>query len=51
MDHSYAKDAWWEFNGSMTDLIAGVMTGELTCPVLTSDFPSADATIEQVPFP
>ncbi|MFA1551735.1 hypothetical protein [Actinomadura chokoriensis] len=49
-EHSYAKDSWWEFNGSMTDFIVGIMTREITCPVLASDFPSADARIEQVPF-
>lgn len=49
--HSYAKDDWWEFNGSMSDFLTGIMTHEVRCPVLASEFPSADARIEQVPFP
>ncbi|MGP4021737.1 hypothetical protein [Actinomadura sp. 3N407] len=49
--HSYGKGAWWEFNGSMTDLITGLMTRELTCPVLDADFPSPNAKIAQYPLP
>ncbi|TDC83677.1 hypothetical protein [Actinomadura sp. 7K507] len=49
--HSYGKGAWWEFTGSMTDFITGLMTRELTCPVLDPDFPLPNATIEQNPLP
>ncbi|TDC58810.1 hypothetical protein E1200_32940 [Actinomadura sp. GC306] len=50
-EHSYGKGAWWEFNGSLTDFVAGLMTRKFTCPVLTDDFPSPDAKIEQHPLP
>ncbi|TDC83680.1 hypothetical protein [Actinomadura sp. 7K507] len=50
-DHSYGKGDWWEFAGSMTDFITGLMTREFTCPPLGLDFPSPNATIEQSPLP
>ncbi|MBB4777967.1 SMI1/KNR4 family protein [Actinomadura livida] len=49
--HSYDKGAWWEFNGSLTDFVTGLITRELVCPVLAPDFPSPDAKIEQCPLP
>ncbi|MFI0366734.1 SMI1/KNR4 family protein [Actinomadura sp. 1N219] len=49
--HSYAEGEWWEFDGSMTDFIVGIMNREVICPVLASEFPSVDAKIVQVPLP
>ncbi|WP_146778702.1 hypothetical protein [Actinomadura craniellae] len=44
---SYGEGDWWEFAGSTTEFLVGVITRRVRCPALTEDFPGPDPVISQ----